>query len=133
VLKLAIVPASCPGSKKKREKKRRRRRRRRRRKSKHGAWIWTVGRTILPVHNAIFCPNLSHSLPSLFSQLGEDTYRPATRTSSFDTYSALLSVVALCATHIFGLPSSIYILLNSTGSGPSNHRITSSRYPLHCW
>jgi hypothetical protein len=57
--------------------------------------------SILPVDIAIFCPDLSHLLPSLFSQLGEDTYRPATRTSSLDTYSALLSVIELCATHIY--------------------------------
>jgi hypothetical protein len=132
VLKLAGVPASCSGSKKMKRKEKKKKNKKRK-KSEHGARIWMVGYTVLLVHIAIFCPNLSHSLPSLFSQLGEDTYRPATRTSSLDTYSALLSVIELCATHIFGLPSSIYILLNIMGFGPCNHRITSSRYPLHCW
>jgi hypothetical protein len=49
------------------------------------------------------------------------TYRPATRTSYLDTYSALLSVIELCSTHIFGLPSSKYFFWIAHVFDPCKH------------
>ena len=52
--------------------------------------------------------------PSLLALLFWDTYRPATRTSTWDLYSALLSVIELCSTNIHIVPSKLHIL-------PSDH------------
>ena len=48
--------------------------------------------------------------PSLLALLFWDTYRPVTRTSSWDLYSALLSVIELCSTNIHIVPSELHIL-----------------------
>ena len=48
--------------------------------------------------------------PSMLALPFWDTYRPATRTSSWDLYLALLSVIELCSTNIYIVPSELHIL-----------------------
>ena len=48
--------------------------------------------------------------PSMLALPFWDTYMPATRTSTWDLYSALLSVIELCSTNIHIVPSELHIL-----------------------
>ena len=71
-------------------------------------WLLQLSKCALFLISVLFIISILD--PSLLALPFWDTCRPSTRTSTWDLYSALLSVIELCSTNIHIVPSELHIL-----------------------